>query len=85
MFGLCFVVQSFLVFQSSCLEEKELVALLSLSSLCQVAVGVLLSFLVMPWVGLQCVIVAFPGHTVLPINKIESVIFLTMPVISISE
>ena len=26
-------------------------------------VGILCLFLTMPWVGLQCVIVAFPGHT----------------------
>ena len=28
--------------------------------------SVLRIFLVMPWVGLSCVIVAFPGHTHLP-------------------
>ena len=28
-----------------------------------VAVGVLCLFLKVPWVGMQCAIVAFPGHT----------------------
>ena len=28
-----------------------------------VAVGALCLFLTIPWVGLQCVIVALPGHT----------------------
>ena len=33
------------------------------SSWCPVTVSVLLLFLAMPWVGVQCVIVAFPDHT----------------------
>ena len=41
----------------------ELVALLLLSFGCLVTVNVLWLFLRMPWVGLQFVIVVFPGHT----------------------
>ena len=38
---------------------RELVVLLVLSIWCRVAVIVLCRFLTVPWVGLQCVIVAF--------------------------
>ena len=41
--------------------KRELVALLSLSSWCLVIVVWL--FLALPWVGLQFVIVVFPGQT----------------------
>ena len=44
------------------MKKRELVALL-VTSLCLVNVSVLWLFLTVPWVGLQCVIVAFPGHT----------------------
>ena len=40
-----------------------LVALLSLSYRCVVAVDVLWLVLAVPWVGLQYVIVVFPDHT----------------------
>ena len=40
-----------------------MIALLKLPSWCLVAVSVLCLFLTMPWFGLQCVIVIFPGHT----------------------
>ena len=43
--------------------KRELVALLLLSYGCLVTVNVLLLFLMVPWVGLQCVIVIFPDHT----------------------
>ena len=39
------------------LRKRDLLALL-----CVVALYVLFLFLTMPWVGLQSVIVAFPGH-----------------------
>ena len=42
-------------------EERELVALLKLSSWCLVIVGWL--FFTEPWVCLQFVIVVFPDHT----------------------
>ena len=42
-------------------KERELVALLSLSSWCLVVVVWL--FLTVPWVCLQFVIVVFPDHT----------------------
>ena len=44
-------------------RKRKLVALLLLSYRCIVAVGVMWLFLVVPWVGLQCVIVVFPDHT----------------------
>ena len=43
-------------------RKRKLVALL-LSYICVVAVKVLWLFLMMSWVGLQWVIVVFPGHT----------------------
>ena len=43
--------------------NRELVALLGLSSGCLVTVSVLWLFLTVPWVGMQCVIVVFPDHT----------------------
>ena len=46
--------------------KSKLVVLLALSSLCHVAViGALCLFLTVPWVGMQCVIVVFSGHTYL--------------------
>ena len=44
-------------------RKRKLVALLLLSYICLVTVNVLWLFLTVPWVGLQCVIVAFPDHT----------------------
>ena len=43
------------------LRKRELVALLTSRSWCHVTVSVLC--LLLTWVGLQCVIVAFPSHT----------------------
>ena len=61
---LCFVecyVMSLLVLAIILMGEKELVALLSLSSWCFVTVVWL--FLTVPWVCLQFVIAVFPDHT----------------------
>ena len=44
-------------------RKRKLVALLLLSYRRIVTLSVLLLFLTMPWVGLQCVIVVFPDHT----------------------
>ena len=44
-------------------RKRELVALLLLSYGCLATVNVMWLFLTVPWVGLQCVIVIFPGHT----------------------
>ena len=44
------------------LRKRELVALLNCLLRCPVAVSVLLLFLMVPWVVLQCVIVAFSGQ-----------------------
>ena len=46
-----------------------MVALLLLSYRCNVTVNVQWLFLTVPWVGLQCVIVVFPDHTHLLIDK----------------
>ena len=46
------------------LKKKKLVALLLLSYRCVTnTINLLWLFLTVPWVGLQCVIVVFPGHT----------------------
>ena len=44
-------------------RKRKLVALLLLSYRCIVTINVLCLFLTVPWVGLQCVIVVFPDHT----------------------
>ena len=46
-----------------CAEKGEPVALLLWSSSCHVAVIVLFHFLMLSCVGLQRIIVSFPGHT----------------------
>ena len=43
--------------------KRELVALLLLSYRCIVTINVLRLFLKVPWVGLHCVIMAYPDHT----------------------
>ena len=50
-------------FSTILMEMGELVILLCLSSWCLGIVVFLLVFLMMPWVGLQRVIVVFPDHT----------------------
>ena len=45
------------------LQKRELVALLLLFSECQFPVTVPCLFLMVLWVDLYCVIVAFPAHT----------------------
>ena len=44
-------------------SKSKLVALLLLSYRCIDTINVLWLFLTVTWVGLQCVIVAFPDHT----------------------
>ena len=63
---------SFLAMQSSRWGKRELVALLFLISSCHVAVIVLCLFLTVLWVGVQCVIVALPGHTHLRFAHVRS-------------
>ena len=46
-------------------RKRELVALLLLSFRCIVTVNIVWLYLTVPWVGLQCVIVVFPDHTLL--------------------
>ena len=50
-------------------RKRKLVALLLLSYRCMVTVNVLLLFLTVPWLGLQCVIVVFPDHTNLLLER----------------
>ena len=44
-------------------RKRKLVALLLLSHSCIVTINVLWLFLMLPWVGMQCMIVVFPDHT----------------------
>ena len=44
-------------------RRRKLVALLLLSYRCIITINILWLFLLLPWVGLQCVIVVFPDHT----------------------
>ena len=52
----------FLVLQSSCLDRERYFVSLKLGSCCCTDFSVLLLFLVVLWVGLLYVIVAFSGH-----------------------
>ena len=64
--GLCFWYELLYVlprFAIILTRKTELVSLLLLSFGCLVTVNVLLLFLTVPWVGLQCVIEVFPDHT----------------------
>ena len=72
MFIACFVmlylVVSFSLFCYSVLSVHSSCAIIlmkkrELFTLCLMTVSELCLFLVMPWGGLQCVIVVFPGHT----------------------
>ena len=47
-------------------KKRKLVVLLLLSYRCIITINVLRHFFTVPWVGLQCVLVVFPGHTHLP-------------------
>ena len=49
-------------------SKRKLVALLLLSYRCIVTINVLWLLLTVPWVGLQYLIVVFPGHTHLPFD-----------------
>ena len=59
-YALFYVLSSFAIILT---WKRNLVALLLLSFGCLVTVYVLLLFLTVPWVGLQCVIVVFHAHT----------------------
>ena len=69
MFCPYFVMQYFVAFLV--LQSSWLAALQLLSPLFLVTFSVLWLFLAMPWVGLQCVIVVFPGDTRLPFKIIH--------------
>ena len=64
---ICYALHALLYVNSSFAiilkRKRKLVALLLLSHICLVTVNVLWLFLVVPWVGLQCVIVVFADHT----------------------
>ena len=61
----CFAVSCFLSsFAIILMGKRQLaVAVLKLSSWCLVTVGILLRFLTVTGISLQCVIGVFPGHT----------------------
>ena len=64
---LCYAVLSvFSSFAIILMRKRELVALLKLSSCCLVTVCVMWLFLMVSWVGMQCMTVVIPGHTYLP-------------------
>ena len=52
-------------------RKRELVALLSLSYVCLVSVNNIWLFLTLPLVGLLCVIVVFPDHTHLLLDRTQ--------------
>ena len=54
-------------------KNRELIAFFQLSSVCLVTVRVMLLFLAVPLVGLQCVIVVFPDHGKLLVYRSEIV------------
>ena len=73
---LCFVVHCVLSsFAIILLGSKELVVLLLLCSECH-PVAVII-FLTVPWVGMQFLSVAFPGHTHLLFTKVLTDLFNT--------
>ena len=62
--SLCITLLSVLTsFAIILMEKRELVALLQLSSWCLGTASAMWLYLAIQWVGLQCVIVVFPGHT----------------------
>ena len=63
LFLVCITLCHFLFCNHLKEKERELVALLLLPYGFFVTLYVLRLFLAVPWVGLQCVIVVFPGHT----------------------
>ena len=64
---ICCALHALLYVQSSFAiilkRKRKLVALLLLSYNCLATVNVLWLFLMVPWLGLRCVIVVFPDHT----------------------
>ena len=68
MFFIKLTIDGILTFMSM-INQRELVALLNLSSWCLVMVERL--FLVVPWGCLRFVIVVFPGHTQLLLCSFE--------------
>ena len=73
--SLLWVLSSFATIST---RKRELVALPLLSFRCLVAVNVLWFFLMVPWVGLQYVIVVFPDltHLLLDVNPTSGICFV---------
>ena len=59
------VISALFSFPITSLRTRELVALLKLFSCHYVSVSFLRLFLTVPWVVLQCLVVAFPDHLVM--------------------
>ena len=57
------------------MRKRELVALLQLSSQCLVTVSVLCLLFTVPRVGMQCVIVVFPGNTQVLVAKVMHLVY----------
>ena len=57
-YALLYVLSSFAI-----ILTRKRACCFALSSSCLVTVSVLWFFLIVPWVGLQCMIVVFPDHT----------------------
>ena len=62
-YALLCVHSNFAIILNMLKRKRMLVALPLLSYRCIVTINVLWPFLMVPWVGTQCVIVAFPNHT----------------------
>ena len=54
-------------------------------SCCPMAVGDLCLFLMVPWAGLQCVIMAFPDHNYLPFQYQKNLPYVTYVLLDISD
>ena len=53
-------------------RKRNLIALLLLSFRCIITINVVWLFLIVPWVGLQCVVVVFPDHTHLLFGTLDT-------------
>ena len=72
VFVLVFVIKCPFLFCNHIGEEERAGCYVLLSFGCLVTANVLWLFLMMSWVGLQCVIVEFPDHTHLRFDCIDS-------------
>ena len=78
----CSILSSFAVILTG---KRKLVVLLLLSPWCLVTVIVLWLFLVVPWVGMQCVFVVFPDqtHLLLGLKARLSAVHIALPDVNV--